>query len=36
MDLGAKAVPDGFRYASDTNTDWLDGDRLARLLTENP
>ena len=36
MDLGAKAVPDGFRYASDTNTDWLDGDRLARLLAENP
>jgi UDP-N-acetylglucosamine 4,6-dehydratase/5-epimerase len=36
MDLGAKAVPDGFRYASDTNTDWLDGDRLARLLVENP
>jgi UDP-N-acetylglucosamine 4,6-dehydratase len=36
MDLGAKAVPDGFRYASDSNTDWLDGERLARLLTENP
>ncbi|MEI9984875.1 MAG: UDP-N-acetylglucosamine 4,6-dehydratase (inverting) [Aliidongia sp.] len=34
MDLGAKSVPDGFRYASDTNTDWLDGARLARLLAE--
>ena len=34
IDLGAKPVPDGFRFASDTNTDWLDSERLARLLTE--
>jgi UDP-N-acetylglucosamine 4,6-dehydratase len=34
IDLGAKPVPDGFRFASDTNTDWLDGARLAQLLTE--
>jgi len=33
-DLGAQPVPDGFRYASDTNTDWLDAARLAKLLTE--
>ncbi|MGQ9368784.1 UDP-N-acetylglucosamine 4,6-dehydratase (inverting) [Azospirillum sp. ST 5-10] len=33
--LGAKAVPDGFRYASDTNTDWLDAERLAALLAES-
>ena len=29
---GATPVPDGFRYASDTNDDWLDGDGLLRLL----
>lgn len=29
--LGGVAVPDGFRYASDTNTDWLDGPSLLRL-----
>ncbi|UKJ78178.1 UDP-N-acetylglucosamine 4,6-dehydratase (inverting) [Azospirillum brasilense] len=34
--LGAKPVPDGFRYASDTNGDWLDGTRLMRLLAEAP
>ncbi|WP_372712408.1 UDP-N-acetylglucosamine 4,6-dehydratase (inverting) [Azospirillum argentinense] len=34
--LGAKPVTDGFRYASDTNTDWLDGARLMRLLAEAP
>lgn len=33
--LGARAVPEGFRYASDTNDDWLDGPRLARLLAES-
>lgn len=32
--LDARPVPDGFRYASDINTDWLDGERLARLLAE--
>jgi UDP-N-acetylglucosamine 4,6-dehydratase len=34
IDLGAAPVPEGFRFASDTNTDWLDQDRLARLLAE--
>ncbi len=34
--LGAMPVADGFRYASDTNTDWLDGARLMRLLAEAP
>ncbi|ALJ39600.1 UDP-N-acetylglucosamine 4,6-dehydratase (inverting) (plasmid) [Azospirillum brasilense] len=34
--LGAKPVADGFRYASDTNGDWLDGARLMRLLAEAP
>lgn len=33
---GAKPVADGFRYASDTNTDWLDAERLKQLLTEAP
>ena len=31
---GAKPVPDGFRFASDTNTDWLNAARLQQLLTE--
>jgi UDP-N-acetylglucosamine 4,6-dehydratase len=34
VNLGASPVADGFRYASDTNADWLVGDRLARLLAE--
>jgi UDP-N-acetylglucosamine 4,6-dehydratase len=34
IDLGARPVPDGFRFASDTNTDWLDADRLGQLLME--
>ncbi len=34
VDLGASPVADGFRYASDTNTDWLEGERLERLLVE--
>jgi len=34
IDLGARPVPDGFRFASDTNTDWLDAARLTQLLTE--
>jgi|HubBroStandDraft_1064217.scaffolds.fasta_scaffold01156_8 UDP-N-acetylglucosamine 4,6-dehydratase len=33
-DLGARPVPDGFRFASDTNSDWLDAARLARLMME--
>lgn len=32
--LDARPVADGFRYSSDGNTDWLDGERLARLLAE--
>ena len=31
---GAKTVRDGFRFASDTNEDWLDAPRLLRLLEE--
>jgi UDP-N-acetylglucosamine 4,6-dehydratase len=31
---GAKSVAEGFRYASDTNGDWLDGERLRRLMAE--
>ncbi len=31
---GAKPVTDGFRFASDTNTDWLDARRLQELLAE--
>jgi UDP-N-acetylglucosamine 4,6-dehydratase len=34
MKSGAKSVAEGFRYASDTNDDWLDGDRLTRLMAE--
>jgi UDP-N-acetylglucosamine 4,6-dehydratase len=32
--LHARPVADGFRYASDSNGDWLDGDRLRMLLAE--
>ena len=28
----AEPVPEGFRYASDTNEEWLDPDRMRRLL----
>jgi UDP-N-acetylglucosamine 4,6-dehydratase len=31
---GANAVAEGFRYASDTNTQWLDEGRLKTLLDE--
>lgn len=31
---GAKPVADGFRYASDTNPDWLDEARLKALIAE--
>jgi UDP-N-acetylglucosamine 4,6-dehydratase len=33
---GAVPVADGFRYASNTNTEWLEGDELARMLAETP
>ncbi len=33
-EVGAKSVPEGFCYASNTNSDWLDGDGLRRLLKE--
>lgn len=32
--LGAKPVPDGFRYGSDNNEEWLDAEGLAGLLAE--
>jgi UDP-N-acetylglucosamine 4,6-dehydratase/5-epimerase len=32
VSTGAVPVAPGFRFASDTNTDWLDEDRLAALL----
>ena len=32
---GAARVADGFRYASDTNTQWLDTDGLNRMLRES-
>ncbi|MBP2303233.1 UDP-N-acetylglucosamine 4,6-dehydratase (inverting) [Azospirillum picis] len=32
--LNARPVADGFRYASDSNDDWLDGARLQALLSE--
>ena len=32
---GASRVADGFRYASDTNTQWLDVDGLNRMLRES-
>ena len=31
---GATAVAEGFRFASDTNEDWLDADRLKALIAE--
>jgi UDP-N-acetylglucosamine 4,6-dehydratase len=31
---GGKPVPDGFRYSSDTNTQWLDVDGLNKMLQE--
>jgi UDP-N-acetylglucosamine 4,6-dehydratase len=31
---GGKTVPDGFRYSSDTNTQWLDVEGLNRMLQE--
>ena len=34
MAAGASPVAEGFRYASDTNTDWLDEARLAQLINE--
>ncbi len=32
VDKGAVPVPQSFRFASDTNTDWLDAARLEQLL----
>jgi len=31
---GAASVVEGFRYASDTNEDWLTGERLKRMMAE--
>jgi UDP-N-acetylglucosamine 4,6-dehydratase len=36
LESGARPVREGFRYASDTNEDWLDAERLSGLLQENP
>ena len=33
LEEGHKLVPTGFHYASDTNTDWLDGDDLKRMVS---
>ena len=35
MDERARIVPEGFRYTSDSNTDWLDEKRLKDLLIES-
>ncbi|MBP2316551.1 FlaA1/EpsC-like NDP-sugar epimerase [Azospirillum soli] len=32
--LNARRVSDGFRYASDSNEDWLNGERLRSMLHE--
>ncbi|TCS83312.1 UDP-N-acetylglucosamine 4,6-dehydratase (inverting) [Tepidibacillus fermentans] len=32
--VGGKPLPEGFRYSSDTNTDWLTIDQLRRLIEE--
>ncbi len=31
---GGRRLPEGFAYQSDTNTQWLDVDRLAEIVTE--
>ncbi len=33
-DNGSKPVPEGFRYASDTNNEWLDAAGLQEMLSE--
>jgi UDP-N-acetylglucosamine 4,6-dehydratase len=33
---GAKPVAEGFRYSSDQNTEWLDGDSLAKMVGRSP
>ena len=32
--LGARAVPEGFRYSSDQNPEWLDGPALSGLIAK--
>src|SRR5882672_4654379 len=34
-DDGADHVPDGFRYGSDTNSEWLDAEAMTKLLEES-
>jgi UDP-N-acetylglucosamine 4,6-dehydratase/5-epimerase len=34
-DIGAKPVPEGFRYASDTNSEWLDTKSIATILAQD-
>lgn len=33
-DLPGVGLPDGFRYSSDTNTQWLSGDELAQVVSD--
>lgn len=35
MDERARIVPEGFRYASDTNSEWLDAEGLKQMLAES-
>jgi UDP-N-acetylglucosamine 4,6-dehydratase len=32
--LGSKPVPEGFRYSSDLNTEWLEGGALTDMITQ--
>lgn len=34
LGIGGKPVADGFKYSSDSNTHWLSGDDLSRLLSQ--
>ncbi len=35
LTIGARRVEEGFRYSSESNTEWLDKEGLDRLLEEN-
>ena len=35
MEERARIVPEGFRYASDTNSEWLDAEGLKKMLVES-
>ena len=32
---GARKLPEGFRYTSDTNEEWLDADSLREMIAES-